>query len=256
MPLDQLTPQNPPTTSSASLPSDSKMPAEPIKRHHFFRNFLITLVVIIIIVAIGVSATGVYAVPGISNIFGMNKPKDLGVTYTDADLTALAKKVPLTISTERVDYTGDPSQIFSGTVPVDTQNTSAEITGFLNSRALSTSPVKDLQVKMIEGGVEVSGNLDMYVKSPAYAKIMINRTGEKSVAIDITKAKIGIFNVPDKYLRKVTEWANKTVNERMAGIPGFSLTQLDYHDGYDVFKGTMPANVKGAAGGWTDLILK
>ncbi|MFA6553184.1 MAG: hypothetical protein WCT27_02050 [Patescibacteria group bacterium] len=254
MPLDQL--QNPTPSSSASLPSENRTPAASPKKRHFFRNLFITLLVIIVIVAIGVSATGVYAVPGISGIFGMNKPKDLGVTYSAADLTTLGQKIPLTISKDRVSYGGDPATIFTGTVPVDTQNTSAEITAFLNRFSVAGGPISDTQVRMIEGGVEVSGMLNMYVKAPAYAKVMITRTSEKSVAIDIQSAKIGAISVPANYLKQANDWANKKVNERMASTPGFSMTQLEYHDGYDIFKGSVPKDVKSAAGGWTDLILK
>jgi hypothetical protein len=238
------------------LKPEEKKGIEKPKKRHGLRNFFITLLIIIIVILIGVGATGVYNIPVVSAVFGFNKPKDLGVKYTAADLSALEQKIPLTITAERVDYGGDPNQIFSGSAPVDTQNTSAEITAFLNRFALADSPLQNTQVKMIEGGVEVSGQLNMYVRSPAYAKIMITRTGTKSVSINVTSAKLGVFNVPEKYLQQINDWANKKVNERMAEIPGFSITQLDYHDGYDVFKGTVPAEVKSATGGWTDLLLK
>ena len=236
-------------------PEEKREIKKPSKRHGF-RNFIIILLIIIVVVLIGIGATGIYNIPLVSAAFGFNKPKDLGVKYTAADLTALGQKIPLTITSERVDYGGDPNQIFSGAVSVDTQNTSAEITAFLNRFTQTSSPLKDIQVKMIEGGVEVSGLLDMYIKSPAYAKIMIARTGEKSVSINVTSAKLGVFSIPEKYLQQINDWANKKVNERMAEIPGFSMTQLDYYDGYDVFKGTVPATVKGASGGWTDLLLE
>ncbi len=120
-----------------------------------------------------------------------------------------------------------------------------------------TNPaVTDVQVRMIEGGVEISGMIQQYVKSPMYAKVMINRTSEKSVSLDITSAKLGRFSVPAKYVQQFEDWVVKKINSRMATIPGFSLTQLEYHDGYDIWKGTVPAQVKPAKNGYADLLLE
>ncbi len=121
---------------------------------------------------------------------------------------------------------------------------------------MSDSPFQNTQVKMTEGGVEVAGQLNMYVKSPAYAKIMIKRAGTKSVSINVISTKLGVFNVPKKYLQQINDRVNKKANERIAEMPGLYNAQLDYRDGHDVFKGAVPAEVKSTASGWIDLLLK
>ena len=187
---------------------------------------------------------------------GANKPKDLGVKVSDAAMTSLQSKIDTKVTGAAIDYNSPADQIFSGSVPVDTQNTSEEITTWLAKRAGSDTPVSDVQVRMIEGGVELSGLLHKYVNAPAYVKVMITRTGEKSVSLQITEAKIGKFTVPQKYLTQAQDWFTKQANNRMASIPGFSMTELEYHAGHDIFKGTMPATARPAAGGWSDLLMK
>ncbi|RJO59700.1 hypothetical protein C4546_01285 [Candidatus Parcubacteria bacterium] len=226
-----------------------------VKKKHKFR-WLYWLVGIIVVILIAISATGVYAVPGVSAIFGMNKPKDLGIKVTEEAYNTIKQKIPLQITGEKADYSASPATIFTGSAPVDTQNTSEEVTSWLAKMQGPDPIISQVQVKMIEGGVEFSGQINKYLKSPVYAKVMINRTSENSVSIDITSAKLGIFNVPQKYVQQFEDWALKQVNGRMATIPGFSLQQLEYHDGYDIWKGTVPAQVKPAKGGWTDLVLE
>ncbi len=231
-------------------PVIEKAPAK--KKRHTWYWWVLGVIVLLIL---AIAWTGLYNIPVASAIMGANKPKDLGVQVSEAAYAAIQQKVPLEISGEKVDYSTSPTEIFSGSVPVDTQNTSEEITSWLNKMQGTNPAVTDVQVRMIEGGVEISGMIRQYVKSPMYAKVMINRTSEKSVSLDITSAKLGRFSVPEKYVQQFEDWVVKKVNSRMATIPGFSLTQLEYHDGYDIWKGTVPAQVKPAKNGYADLLL-
>lgn len=197
-----------------------------------------------------------YNIPIASAIMGANKPKDLGVKVTEEAYASIKQKVPLVIEGEKVDYGSDPTKIFTGSVPVDTRNTSEEITSWLSKMQGANPAVTDVQVRMVEGGVEISGMVQQYIKAPMYAKVMINRTSEKSVSLDITSAKLGRFSVPEKYVQQFEDWVVKKVNSRMATIPGFRLDTLEYHDGYDIWKGTVPAQVKPALNGYADLVLE
>jgi hypothetical protein len=232
-------------------PVIEKVPAK--KKRHTWYWWLLGIVVVLVL---AVAWTGLYNIPVASAIMGANKPKDLGVKVSEEAYAAIKQKVPLEISGEKVDYSGDPASIFTGSVPVDTQNTSEEITSWLNKMQGTNPAVTDVQVRMIEGGVEISGLVQQYVHTPIYAKVMINRTSEKSVSLDIVSAKLGRFSVPANYVQQFEEWIQKRVNSRMATIPGFSLTTLEYHDGYDIWKGTVPAQVKPAKNGYADLVLE
>lgn len=237
-------------------PPEGKREVVKPKKHHGFRNFLIVLVILILAVIIAVGATGIYNVPVVSSVFGANKPKDLGIKTSPEALASLKTKIPMTISGDPISYSAGADKVFSGQINVDTRTTSEEITSWLQrfQGTNSSLPFTDIQAKKIEGGVEISAMLNAYVKAPIYLKVMINRVSNKSVSLDIQKAKIGLFNVPDNYLKQATDFFNKKVNHIMAAIPGFSMEKLEYHDGYTDFKGTFPANARRSPNGWSDLL--
>lgn len=230
-----------------------RMQEQKPKKSNFFRNCLIIIVVILLVLIVGVAVTGLYEIPVISSLVGANKPKDLGIKTSPEALASIKEKVTMKISSEPIDYTKSGDQIFSGEVPVDTQITSEELTSWLNRFQGSNSAVTNVQVKKIEGGIEMSAMLDKYVKAPIYAKVMVNRVSEKSIDIDFQKAKVGFFSMPDNYLQQAEDFFEKKANERIADTPGFSIEQLEYHDGYSIFKGTFPANAKPSVSGWTGL---
>lgn len=234
-------------------PSKDQGIAKP-KKHHGFRNFLIVLVVIIVAIVVAVAATGVYEVPFISSVFGMNKPKDLGIKTSPAALASLKQKIPMTISGPSSNYSGNASTIFTGQIPVDTQRTSEEITSWLERFQGANPPVTEVQVRFIEGGMEISGLIKDYIKAPVYVKVGVIKTSSNSIALDIQKAKLGAFSVPDNYLQQAQDWFQKKINERMANIPGYSIEKLEYRDGYSYFKGTYPQNVAPNPKGWSGLI--
>jgi len=105
---------------------------------------------------------------------------------------------------------------------------------------------------MIEGGLEISAVSNKYIKAPAYVKVMINRISNKSLNLEIQRGKIGIFNVPEKYLEQAEDFFEDLVNNRISEVPGFSMETLEYHNGYSTFKGTFPAKVEPSPGKWID----
>ncbi|MFA6588439.1 MAG: hypothetical protein WCT08_05215 [Patescibacteria group bacterium] len=226
---------------------------QPKKKHHGFRNFLIVLIVIVAVLAIGATATGLYEVPVLSSIVGA-KPKNLGIKTSPEALASLKTKIPLTISGPAVDYSGSSDKIFSGQMPVDTNRTSEEITSWINRFQGPNPPVKDVQVKFIEGGMEISGMIAQYIKAPIYIKVGVTQNSSNSVTLNIQKAKIGLFNVPEKYLKQAQDSFQDKINERLGDIPGYAIERLEYHDGYSYFKGTYPKNVAPNSKGWSALL--
>ena len=56
----------------------------------FIKRFVVGLIVVIIVVVLGLGYLGF--VPGVSKILGSDKPRNLGITYTDADLKSITSK--------------------------------------------------------------------------------------------------------------------------------------------------------------------
>ncbi|MFA5106961.1 MAG: hypothetical protein WC497_01380 [Patescibacteria group bacterium] len=226
---------------------------KPAKKHHRLRTTLIVLAIIIVVLGVGVAATGLITIPGLSDILGTSKPKDLGVKASQEALTSLEKKMPVTIEGGASELCLACNQTYSGVVSVTANRTSEEMTSFLKLWPRQEDDIlKNTQVKFIDGGLEISTKLHKYIQAPVYVKVLVERTSNKTVRLNITQGKIGIFSVPDKYLRQATDFFQDLVNNRLADVTGFSMDRLEYHDGYSTFSGTYPAVVKPASGKWTE----
>lgn len=237
------------TTPLVPIASETKK----LKRHRL-RTTLIILGILLIGLATGVAATGLYDVPVISTVLGTNKPKDLGIAVSDEAYDSIKTKIPMKISGAKVDYAAAGKTAFTGTVTVDTDTSSEEITSWL-ARNQGTNPMfTNTQVKKIEGGLEISTMLQKYTTAPVYAKVMVTQTGPKSVALNIVQAKLGMFNVPEKYRQQAQEFFQDRIGKIMTAVDGFSMDRYEIHDDYSIFKGTFPAVVAPSAQGWSGLL--
>jgi len=235
-------------------PTDSQSPkeAKKKKRHIGLWIFLIVCILIILGVVVAFGATGAYNLPVVSALMGTSKPKNLGVKSSPEALASLEKKMPVTIKKDFADYS-TPDKAFVGKVSINAQRTSEEITSFLNRFAGSNATFTDTQVRFNEGGFEVSTMAHYPIDIPAYADVQVTRTSPKSVDIVVRKGKVGMINVPEKYLRQAEEWFEERVNARMQEIDGYSIEKLEYHDGYSLFVGTYPKTIYSNDRGWSGL---
>lgn len=232
-------------------------PAKPIeqtkKRMRPWVKRLIWTIGIFLVLVIGIGSTGLVNIPIISSILGVSQPKDLGVKASPEALASIQKKMP-------VEITGGPlglclacKQTYEGKITIAARRTSEEMTSFLQLFPRESGDIlKNTQVRFIEGGLEISTKLNKYVNAPVYVKVMVNRTGAKTVSLNIIDGKVGALSVPDKYKEQAEEFFTKLVNTHLAEIEGFSMDKLEYHDGYSDFSGTYPKIVKPAPGKWTD----
>lgn len=141
-----------------------------------------TILVIIILLVLALGYAGF--VPGVSDVFGTNKPRDLQVEKTVEDGNRALEKLGQTI----VEPADDPYQqlINAGGVAVETQLTQEELAAHLEK----LHPVSDLQIVFGEDGqFEMSGRIDRE-RIPAFAETL-GITGEDQVAV---------LNVVDQYL--------------------------------------------------------
>ena len=224
------------------------IPAAPPRRHHKWP--WITLGVIVLLVLFVVGYTGYGQVPVLANIFGSTKPKDLGIHPTEADWFKVSTTVPIQVNGDAGSYSVFGSKVFTGSVMSSTELTSAEITAWIQHYTTNDPYVRDIQVKFIPGGMEISAFAKRYLNTPIYVKVMVDRTGTNSVNLDVQKASLGKMPVPGNYIKKFNDYAQKILNEHLAAIPGFSIEQLEYKDGSRVFKGTYPASISTASGSW------
>lgn len=123
------------------------------------KTFLKVLLGIVIgIVLVAVLALGYLGyIPGLSDVMGANKPRDLGVTYTQADKDAARAKSQIEYTTLPANETGKSIQ-YSGVRPVNNSWSSAEMTALMNNRPWKYWPIKNVQLKInSDGTAELSG---------------------------------------------------------------------------------------------------
>ncbi|MFA6197634.1 MAG: hypothetical protein WC734_00560 [Patescibacteria group bacterium] len=228
---------------------------EPIKaKPHPKHKGWVWAVIIIFVLLLVIGATGLVSIPVISSIFNMNKPKDLGIKASPEALASIQAKVPVEIIGNSNELCLACKQTYDGQIAVTAKRTSEEMTSFLQLFPRQEGDIlKNTQVRFIEGGMEISTKLNKYISAPIYVKVMVNRTGTKTVDLRITNGKVGLFNVPSKYLSQANEFFTKLTNDHLAEVTGFSMDKLEYHAGYSDFSGTYPKTVKPSPGQWTDV---
>lgn len=123
-----------------------------------FKVILIILLVIVVAIVLFLGYLGY--VPGLSAIFGSNKPRDLGVSYTEADRSSARAKSQIEYKELPANTPAEQSLVRSGSRAVTANFSSAEITALMNNRPYKDWPYKDVQMKFnADGTVEVSGRL-------------------------------------------------------------------------------------------------
>ena len=126
-----------------------------------------------VIVLLAVIAMGYLGyIPAVSKVLGTNTPRDLGVTYTEADLASAKNKFGVELAeTGTKDPTGSIS--YEGSHLVNTSFTDEELTAMVASKRYIYNPVKNVQIKIGgDGKLESSGllvvsNLDNYFAAVA-----------------------------------------------------------------------------------------
>ncbi|HLD11413.1 MAG TPA: hypothetical protein VJB91_00695 [Patescibacteria group bacterium] len=99
-------------------------------------------------------------IPGLSSLFGSNKPRDLGVAYSQAEFNSARAKSQIEYDVLPSTTPAEESLQTSGSRDVKTEFSSAEITALMNDRPWRYWPYKDVQVKFhADGSGEISGVL-------------------------------------------------------------------------------------------------
>ena len=142
----------------------------------FKKIFLILIIIIIVgavIAFLGLTGRSEFA----SNLMGMNKPEDLGVTYSDEDLDSLAMKIDPRLGEEGYVPAGAMDMGDMTYVPVNASISESEVSAYINQSLNQIMPVDSLQVSF--GSVHLSGmtNVDEIVA-------LLNQAGMSGGVID------------------------------------------------------------------------
>lgn len=213
--------------------------------------------------------------PGLSALVGADRPRDLGVQYSSVDRQQYLSK-----SGERFEPNG-PSSAPERSVPVpETQNrdetrwietsfTQEELSAALNQDAPEWLPLRDMQLRLGDETVEVSGLLETrkiplllqrlrrrgtddsdlariaeYVdKLPTLVPVYVKATGAvRDAQLDLALQEIEVGRLPLP-LETLAEGVPTTVRETVKRTDHFAIDSAIPQDGSLVFRGILPRTI-------------
>jgi hypothetical protein len=242
------------------------------KSHKLLYSLLIIFAVVIIIPVLIAGWFGF--VPGLSSIMGANTPRDLGITYTEADYASYKEKTGVAF----IDFSEAPENpnkpgkkiVFSDPKTVSNQEfTQEELTAAINSVGWAWMPLKNAQVKFTQDVVEVSGNLNIdnidkfitFIGGVGYSNENVNTAiswGKKLVGdapiyikanatvandqltFNLVEAQVGRYSVPQDIADKVL--STGTTNAILK-TDNLEATLAQPVDGALLFSGTYPTTI-------------
>src|SRR5664280_1148981 len=240
-------------------------------RMGFIKSFLIGLIVVIIVVVLGLGYLGF--IPGVSKILGSDKPKNVGITYTAADLKSITSKNHV----QRIVLESAPdiksSFVLKGTQAINNVFTDKEITARLGQESdWLFNPFTNVQVKIgKDGTVEASGvvrvdrlrgyaeatgvsstdieaiskGMDKYkvprISFPAYVKGSLSIENNK-LNIDLSELYIGKIPVAKALYSQAKSAFEDFVYKRLTsgGYGSLYVKSLSFSNGKMSFSGNIP----------------
>jgi hypothetical protein len=206
-------------------------------------------------------------VPGISKLFGSDKPRDLGVKYTQADFENMEVKTGATAELMPENESASLTIKHVGQHPVNASFSQEEFTSKVSNRKWRDNPFGDVQVKFnADGSAEASGILKLPVATRFFAAIGIASADVKAAAKkfnvpmadvpfyfkgtgvaennqitpSLTVLEIGRVPVPQSIINQYQQQAADLAMDLLGRVEGFSLEKAEIVDSKLHFMGTLP----------------
>jgi hypothetical protein len=232
----------------------------------------ITGITVLSIVVILVLVAGYFGfMPGVSNLFGSNQPRDLGVKYTAADYASAHAKNGTTHTIITSSTSPENSIKFSGSHPVNTTYTQSEFNAEINNRQWEYYPLEKCQLRINpDNTVEFSGILKIdrlkdyltamrvgddnmnvitdYLKmvptDPAiYVKGSLEIEDSRIIKSQVMEFKVGNLALTGQIQEKMPEIVNAAYAQINA-YPGLTVKTLKFANGKVQFEGTLPDSAR------------
>lgn len=198
---------------------------------------LILLGVIVIAIVLFFGMLGY--IPGLSWALGAERPKDLGIKYTEADRTSARAKSQIEYAVLPSDTPAAQSFVFSGSRPVTTSWNSAEMTALMNNRPWKYWPIENVQLRINDDGTtelsgvvvksklsgyaaaigvpaDVADNIIKYLppKSAFYVKSKTSLANNQVDQFDIQSVSLGKMPIPTNVL--LSQASTQLINSALA----------------------------------------
>ncbi|MDD4876939.1 MAG: hypothetical protein PHQ86_07420 [Dehalococcoidales bacterium] len=239
-----------------------------MKRFLFILGITVGSLILIAILVLGYFGF----MPGVSAVFGSDKPVDLGVTYTEQDRQAGRVKAGWEVKALSADLPPEESLRYSGQNQIDTTFSEKELNAWIN-KEWKYFPISDCQIRINDDStVEFSGKLhtnrledfaqafgfseaystitdyldEWYIigNPVIYIKFSGGVTNGAIVNAKVLKLKVGRLSIPNSIIDDNTEQFVKFASWQAGRIPGFSVEELEFINGTMKFVGTLPAIIE------------
>jgi hypothetical protein len=229
--------------------------------------FFVFILLLIISVVVVLGYFGF--VPVLSSVFGSDKPRDLGIKYTEKQYADYAEKALTKIITTKNATSPEESLTYSGSKELKQEFTQEEIAARLNYAKWKYMPVKNVQLKInsdnsiefsatvaydrLNGFIEREGagqysKADIekglnYIKLlgrdfPVYAKFKAS-VADNKLTETIETIEVGRFSIPLKQVN--ADSVVTSVSQSIMGkVPGFYAKSVSFTNGKMNFEGSVP----------------
>jgi hypothetical protein len=226
------------------------------------------LKILIFLILLMVLAGGYLGViPGVSKLFGSDKPRDLGVKFTENDFKSMETKTGATAEPMPDSETVSLTIKHVGQHDVDATFTQEEFTSKVSNRKWRDNPFGNVQVKFnADGSAEASGILKLPVATRFFAAIGIATADVEAAAKkfnvpmadvpfyfkgtgvaennhitpNLTALEIGRVPVPQSIINQYQQEAADLATDLLGRVQGFSMEKAEIVDGKLHFVGTLP----------------
>jgi hypothetical protein len=207
---------------------------------------IVAIVLSLCIVLMVIASTGIFYVPGFSEVLGTNKARDLGVKANPAKFNAL-------LTRENVKLHGAPSDFdltadirYGPAAPMDATVTSEELTSMMQATNNVKGPLKNMQVRLGSNNqLEMSAYADLQklgypVTGPVYLKGTLEKAGSDSVRMSVSEGSLGLIPIPADMLKQGENGIEQQVNRQLASMPGMRIDTLSIDNGQLHYTGAFP----------------
>ena len=209
-------------------------------------NKLIAVVLVILIIISVIAATGIFYIPGVSEILGTNKPRDLGVKADPAKFNSLLARENVKLSGPASNYDLTANIRYGQAQPMDVTVSSEELTSMMQATNNAKGPLKNMQVKLGNNNqMEMSADADLQkygypVKGPVYLKGTLEKSGSGSVNVMIKEGSLGLIPVPESILQQGGDGIEQQINHQLGAMPGMRIDNLEIQNGQLRYSGAFP----------------
>jgi hypothetical protein len=212
------------------------------------RKLIAVVVVVLAILAIPVGAagwSGVVQVPIVSGVFGMDHARDLGMQQDRAEFEAFCAEFGIERPSAPANYTLSSPHHWAGSVAIDGVLTEAAL-GSLREFNSANPYLDGVNFRIHDGYVEmaafVKGIPGYPFSGPVYGQFSIERTGPKSVGVNISQLEFGHIGVPGNYMTEAEDKLGSYLNKTIA-TAGITIDAVELTEGQIHFKGTWPKTI-------------